>query len=101
MQELDRSGVAANENILIHSRAAEAIARSLNSTAASIEEFHEPLGVPSVREETRTVRRRKAWRDPGRWKTAGKDAGGGTEIWNLRRNRRLPDSQACKQAKLG
>jgi hypothetical protein len=75
MQELDRSGAVANENILLHSRAARATVRSLNSTAESIEEFHEPLGVSIDREEISVVRWREAWQDPDQWKTAGKEAG--------------------------
>ena len=75
MHELDRAGAIANENILLHSRAARAIVGSLNSTAESIEGFHEPLGVAIERDEMRTVPWREAWRDPSQRKTAGKEAG--------------------------
>lgn len=75
MQQLDRSGAVANENILLHSRAARAIVKSLNATAESIEDFHEPLGVAIAREEISALPWRKAWKDPEQRKTAGKEAG--------------------------
>lgn len=75
MQVLDRSGAVANDNILLHSRAARATVRSLNSTAESLEEFHEPLGVSIAREEVSAVSWREAWRDSNQLKTAGKEAG--------------------------
>lgn len=75
MQQLDRSGAVANENILLHSRAARAIVKSLNATAESIEDFHQPLGVAIAREEISALSWREAWKDPEQRKTAGKEAG--------------------------
>lgn len=75
VQQLDRSGAVANENILLHSRAARAIVQSLNATAESIEDFHQPLGVSIAREEISALPWREAWKDPEQRKTAGKEAG--------------------------
>lgn len=75
MQRLDRYGAIANENILLHSRAARAIVKSLNATAESIESFHQPLGVAIAREDISALPCREAWRDPEQRKTAGKEAG--------------------------
>lgn len=75
MQRLDRYGAIANENILLHSRAARAIVKSLNATAESIESFHRPLGVAIAREAISALPWREAWRDPEQRKTAGKEAG--------------------------
>ena len=75
MQQLDRYGAIANENILLHSRAARAIVKSLNATAESIESFHQPLGVAIAREDISALPWREAWRDPEQRKTAGKEAG--------------------------
>lgn len=75
MQRLDRYGAIANENILLHSRAARAIVKSLNATAESIESFHQPLGVAIAREDISALPWREAWRDPEQRKTAGKEAG--------------------------
>lgn len=75
MQQLDRYGAIANENIILHSRAARAIVKSLNATAESIESFHQPLGVTIAREDIGALAWREAWRDPEQRKTAGKEAG--------------------------
>jgi len=75
MQQLDRYGAIANENVLLHSRAARAIVKSLNATAESIESFHQPLGVAIAREDISALPWREAWRDPEQRKTAGKEAG--------------------------
>jgi hypothetical protein len=75
MQQLDRSGAVANENILLHSRAARVIVKSLNATAESIEDFHQTLGVSIAREEISALPWREAWKDPEQRKTAGKEAG--------------------------
>lgn len=75
MQQLDRYGAIANENILLHSKAARAIVKSLNATAESIESFHQPLGVAITREDISALPWREAWRDPEQRKTAGKEAG--------------------------
>lgn len=75
MQQLDRYGAIANENILLHSRAARTIVKSLNATAESIESFHQLLGVAIAREDISALPWREAWRDPEQRKTAGKEAG--------------------------
>ena len=75
MQELDRVGVIANENILLHPKVARAVVKSLNSTATSIAEFHEPLGMAIERDEMNTVSWREAFLDPYQLKTAGKEVG--------------------------
>ncbi len=75
MQQLDRCGAVANENIILHSRKAQAIIASLNSTAETVREFHEPLGVTVERDNIAAVTWREALRDPDQWKVAGKEAG--------------------------
>ncbi|MDK8243475.1 hypothetical protein [Corynebacterium sp. UMB10321] len=75
MHQLDRCGAVANENIILHSRQAQAIIASLNSTAETIREFHESLGVTVERDNIAAVTRSEAWRDPNQRKVARKEAG--------------------------
>ena len=50
MAQMDAAGGIANENILLHARAARSVIDSLNSTAAIVDDFHVPLGIGSGRE---------------------------------------------------
>jgi hypothetical protein len=75
MKRMDAAGGIANENILLHVRAARAVVDNLNATAAAIEEFHEPLGIESGREELDVTRWSEALRDPQQLKRAGAEAG--------------------------
>lgn len=75
MQQLDRYGAIANENIILHSRPARDIVKSLNATAESIASFHQPLGVTIARKDVSALPWRTACRDLEQWKTAGKEAG--------------------------
>jgi hypothetical protein len=75
MDRMDRAGGIANENILLHARAARSVVDSLNSTADLIDEFHAPLGIDSTREVLHATPWREAWRDPEQLKTAGAEAG--------------------------
>lgn len=74
MQELDRAGAIANENILLHATAARRIIDSLNSTAVTIDEFHTTLGISPKRDEVSIVSWREAWQDPNQRKNAMRDA---------------------------
>lgn len=75
MKQLDAAGGIVNESILLHVRAARAVVDNLNTTAAAIEEFHEPLGIESGREELDVVPWSEAIRDPQQLKRAGAEAG--------------------------
>jgi hypothetical protein len=75
MKQMDAAGGIANENILLHLRAARAVVDNLNTTAAAIEEFHEPLGIESGREELDVTPWSEALRDPQQLKRAGAEAG--------------------------
>ena len=50
MVQMDAAGGIANENILLHGRAARSVVNSLNATAATIHDFHAPLGIESSRQ---------------------------------------------------
>ena len=76
MNQLDRVGAIANENVLLHPVAARAVIDALNSTAETIEEFHAPLGVDVERDEMEVLPWRDALRDPNKRMTAAKEAGG-------------------------
>jgi hypothetical protein len=75
MKQMDAAGGIANENILLHVRAARAVVDNLNTTAAAIEEFHEPLGIESGREKLDITPWSEALRDPQQLKRAGAEAG--------------------------
>lgn len=75
MAQLDAAGGIANENILLHARAARSVIDSLNSAAASVNDFHVPLGIESTRDELSTTPWREALNDPQQRKTAGKEVG--------------------------
>ena len=75
MVQMDAAGGIANENVILHARAARSVIDSLNSTAALVDEFHVPLGIGSGREALSRVPWREALRDPDQLWTAGKEVG--------------------------
>jgi hypothetical protein len=75
MDQMDAAGGIANENILIHARAARSVIDSLNSTAAIVDDFHSPLGIESARDVLSATPWREALRDPQQRRTAGKEVG--------------------------
>lgn len=75
MAQMDAAGGLANENILLHVRAARSVIDSLNSTAASVDDFHAPLGIESTRDELSATPWREAFTDPQQRKTAGIEVG--------------------------
>lgn len=75
MDRLDAAGAVANENILLHARAAQSVIGSLNSTAAIVDEFHGPLGIESARDDLSATPWREALRDPQQRLAAGKEVG--------------------------
>ena len=75
MAQMDAAGGIANENILLHARAARSVIDSLNSTAAVVDDFHSPLGIESTRDLLNVTRWREALKDPKQLATAGKEAG--------------------------
>jgi len=75
MAQMDSAGGIANENILLHARAAQSIVGSLNATAAVVDDFHSPLGIESTRDSLSATPWREALRDPQQRLTAGKEAG--------------------------
>jgi hypothetical protein len=76
MKQMDTAGEIANENILLHVRAARAVVDSLNTTAATIDDFHSPLGIEASREALEVTPWNEALRDPQQLKRAGAEAGG-------------------------
>ncbi|WP_277455364.1 hypothetical protein [Janibacter sp. DB-40] len=75
MSRLDAAGAIANDNILLHARAARSVIGWLNATAEIVEDFHAPLGIGSARRPLSAIRWREAVRDPQQRRTAGKEAG--------------------------
>lgn len=75
MTQMDTAGVIANENILLHAKAARAVIGSLNSTATVVDDFHAPLGIGSTRSLLNAIPWRDALRDPEQRKTAAKELG--------------------------
>ena len=75
MAQMDAAGGIANENVLLHARAARSVIDSLNSTAASVDDFHAPLGIESTRDVLSATPWREAFNDPQQRKTAGKEVG--------------------------
>lgn len=75
MSRLDAAGGIANDNIVLHARAARSVIGSLNATAEIIEDFHAPLGIDSGRRPVHAIPWREAVRDPQQRRTAGKEAG--------------------------
>ncbi len=75
MSRLDVAGEIANDNILLHARAARSVIDSLNATAEIINDFHAPLGIASDRPPLNAIPWREAARDPKQRRTAGKEAG--------------------------
>lgn len=74
MAQMDAAGAIANENVILHARAARSVIDSLNSTSALVDEFHAPLGIESSREALSRVPWREAVRDGDQLKTAGQEA---------------------------
>jgi hypothetical protein len=75
MAQMDAAGGIANENILIHARAAGSVIDSLNSTAEIVDDFHTPLGIESTRDALSATPWREALRDPQQRRTAAKEVG--------------------------
>lgn len=75
MSQMDAAGGIANENILLHARAARSVIDSLNSTAAIVDDFHAPLGIESTRDALSATAWREAFRDAQQRRTAGKEVG--------------------------
>ncbi|WP_146081470.1 hypothetical protein [Rathayibacter sp. AY2B5] len=73
MAQMDAAGGIVNENVLLHAGTARAVISSLNATAASLDDFHGPLGIESTRETLTAITRREAFRDPQQRVTAGKE----------------------------
>lgn len=75
MAQMDAAGGIANENIILHARAARSVVESLNSTAEIVDDFHAPLGIESDRDVLSATPWREAFRDPQQRKAAGKEVG--------------------------
>ncbi len=75
MTRIDAAGGIANENILLHARAARSVIDSLNATSAIVDDFHAPLGIESARSSLDVVPWREALGNPRQRRTAGKEAG--------------------------
>lgn len=72
---MDSAGGIANENIILHARAARLVIDSLNSTAAVVDDFHGPLGIRSTRDSLNVTPWREALSDPEQRSRASKEAG--------------------------
>lgn len=75
MSRLDSAGAIANENILLHARAARSVVGSLNDTAAIVEDFHVPLGIETNRSSVDAIPWREALGDSAQRRVAGKEFG--------------------------
>lgn len=75
MAQMDAAGGIANENIILHARAARSVVDSLNSTAEIVDDFHAPLGIESDRDVLGATPWREAFRDPQQRRTATKEVG--------------------------
>lgn len=75
MGQMDAAGGVANENIILHIRAARSVVGSLNATSDLLNEFYAPLGIESTRAALTTTPWRDALRDPQQRRTAGKEVG--------------------------
>ncbi|GAB3089834.1 hypothetical protein [Nocardioides zeae] len=76
MDQLTSAGGVANENVLLHARAANSVFLSLNNIGTSLEEFREPLGIARTsRAELSPTPWRAALRDTHQLKTAGTEVG--------------------------
>lgn len=73
LSRLERAGAVANDNIVLHVRAARSVIDSANSTVALVEEFHAPLSIVSDRSDLVSMAWRDAVRDPEKVKTAAKE----------------------------
>lgn len=86
MEQLTTAGGVANENILLHTRAASSVFGSLNTIGTSVDEFHTPLSIVAEREPLSATAWRAAVRDPQQLKRAATEAGqkalvvGGTAV---------------------
>lgn len=75
MTQMDSAGGIANENILLHAKAAQSVISSLNATAAVVGEFHDLLGIESTRRSLNATPWSEALKDPHQRLRAGKEAG--------------------------
>lgn len=75
ISRIDAAGGVANDNILLHARAARSVVDSLNATAALLNEFHATLGIESDRSSLAVIPWRDALRNPQQRLTAGREAG--------------------------
>lgn len=75
MSRLDVAGGIANDNILLHARAARSVIDSLNATAVTVNDFYVPLGIEAAPSSREVIPWRAALRDPQQRRTAGKEAG--------------------------
>lgn len=72
---LDEAGAVAQENVLLHARAARSVVDSTNAVGNAIDEFHRPLSIESQREALTSIRRRDAIRDRRQLRNAATEAG--------------------------
>lgn len=76
MTQLTAAGGVANENILLHARAASSVFGSLNNIGTSVDEFHAPLNITAERYDVLSATPwRAALREPRQLKSAGTEVG--------------------------
>jgi hypothetical protein len=75
MEQLDSAGGVANENILLHAKAARSVVGSLDAIATGVDDFHAPLSIEVDRDPVSVVPWREALRDRQQLKRAGSEAG--------------------------
>lgn len=75
MSRLDTAGVIANDNILLHARAARSVVDTVNATAAIVDNFQAPLGIESAHASLAVIPWGEALRDPQQRRAAAKEAG--------------------------
>lgn len=76
MGQLTTAGGVANENVLLHARAASSVFGSLNRIGVSVDEFHAPLSIAATnRASLSATPWRAALRDSAQLKMAGTEVG--------------------------
>lgn len=75
LREIDAAASAVNENVVLHALAARAVIDSVNEAAATVHDFHAPIGIAVTREEVHVLPWRQAIRDPRQLQTAGTELG--------------------------
>ncbi|MFE7617125.1 hypothetical protein [Streptomyces sp. NPDC057496] len=75
MARMDAAAGRADSKVLLHPSAHRAVVGSVNRVGITVDEFHRPLGIESVRPALETTRWWDAARDPAQLRNAAAEAG--------------------------